>query len=108
MKIGKFPFIYLKHVSCSFGVPFKYKKKYCNNRRKIKKVPVKYKVAFKYNLNKNPPHIIITVVYTFISLYFPCPHKHVYNCKKLARRTIWRGLYRPYSYCGYRFKYFRK
>ena len=30
MKIEKFPFIYLKHVSCSFGVPFKY------TRRKIK------------------------------------------------------------------------
>ena len=35
MKIGKFPFIYLKHVACSFVVPFKYKKKYCNTMRKI-------------------------------------------------------------------------
>ena len=25
-----------------------------------------------------------------MSLYFSCPHKHVYNRKKLARRTIWR------------------
>ena len=22
----------------------------------------------------------------FISLYFSCPHKHVYNCKKLAKK----------------------
>ena len=42
-----------------------------------------------------------------ISLYFSCPHKHVnkYNRKKIARRTIWRGLYRSDSYCGYSFKY---
>ena len=25
-----------------------------------------------------------------MSLYFTCPHKHVYNLKKLAGRTIWR------------------
>ena len=29
----------------------------------------------------------------FISLYVAYHHKHVYNNKKLARRTIWRGLY---------------
>ena len=28
-------------------------------------------------------------VYMFISLYFSCPHKHVYNGKILARRTIY-------------------
>ena len=47
-------------------------------------------------------------IYMFQSLHFSCPHKHVYNRKKLARRTIWRGLYRSDSYCGYRFKYWRK
>ena len=30
------------------------------------------------------------------------------TAKRLARRTIWRGLYRSHSYCGYRFKYLRK
>ena len=29
----------------------------------------------------------------FISLYFSCPHKHVHNRKKLARRTIYGGDY---------------
>ena len=47
-------------------------------------------------------------IYMFISLYFSCRHKHVYNHKKLTRRTIWRGLYRSDSFCGYRFKYLRK
>ena len=46
----------------------------------------------------------------FISLYFSCPHYNTYipNRKKLVRRTIWKGLYRSDSYCGYRFKYFEK
>ena len=50
-------------------------------------------------------HYMFISLHVYIFIFF-LPHKHAYNRKKIARRTIWRD-YIGQIRCGYRFKYLR-
>ena len=59
------------------------------------RVPILNQIISKYWRSNDPPHIIIAVVYIFYVyiFIFSCPHKHVFNCKKLALElTIHRAI----------------